>query len=70
MREKDFYIHYTALKYVLYAGHPGNNFKQLSKTVDVFNRLKTDNRMQYIKLISHWLYDMVKYRCSAIYIKS
>lgn len=70
MREKDFYIHYCALRYVLCAGQAGTLFKSSTKTIDVFRRLKIDNKLLYIKLISHWLYDMVKYRCSAIYIES
>jgi hypothetical protein len=70
MREKDFYIHYNALKYILEIGQIGSLFRSTNKNIDVFSRLSIDNRLTYFKLISHWLYDMVKYKCSAIYIQS
>ena len=70
MRERDLYVHYTAIKYVLEAGNAGTLFRSSTKSTDVFSRLKTDHRLLYIKLVSHWLYDMIKYKCSAIYLNS
>lgn len=70
MREKDFYTHYIAIRYILEAGNAGTLFPSSTKSTDVFSRLKVDHRLLYIKLISHWLYDMVKYKCSAIYLKN
>lgn len=64
MRERDLYTHYCTLKYVLEAGHVG------SLHPEVFSKMKTDSRLLYIRLLSHWLYDMVKYKCSAIYLQS
>lgn len=70
MREKDFYIHYNALKYVIEVGQAGTTGKAAGRSLDVFSRLSIENRLHFIKLISHWLYDMVKYKCSAIYLES
>lgn len=48
----------------------GTTGRAASRNLDVFSRLSVDNRLLFVKLISHWLYDMVKYRCSAIYLES
>lgn len=36
----------------------------------MFSRLKSETRLTQIRLISHWLYDMIKYKCSAVYLES
>ena len=67
MREKDFYIHLVALRYVIKAG---NVNKCYLRGTHIFADIRTEIKTILLELLSHWLYDMVKYYCSAIFIPS
>lgn len=67
MREKDFYIHLTALRYAVRAGYLNRSYL---RQVHVFAQISSEVKVILLRLISHWLYDMVKYCCSTIYIES
>ena len=67
MREDELYSHYTAILYILHCGHLNES---LQKRIHIYRRLSDLQHKKMLKLFSHWLFDMVKYICSAIYIKS
>ena len=67
MREKDFYVHLITMRYIIKAGHINKSYLRRSH---IFEYIKTEAKVIFLRLLSHWLYDMVKYHCSAIYLMS
>ena len=67
MREKDLYSHYISILYGLEFGHLNSS---LSEGRHIYGKISDDDQRKMLKIFSHWLYDMVKYYGSAIYLKS
>ena len=67
MREKDLYSHYISILYGLEFGHLNSS---LQDGRHIYEKISDDDQRKMLKIFSHWLYDMVKYYGSAIYLKS
>lgn len=62
MREKEFYTHLVALKYVLVVG--------IATPHPPLFKMKTHRQLALLRLLLEWLLGLVHYRCSALYLRS
>ena len=58
------YIHYVAMRYVLSIGNLRAN-----QRASVFDELSFNSTSRMFKNLTDWLYQMISYKFSAIYIK-
>jgi hypothetical protein len=68
MRENDIYMHYVAIKYALKFGDDLVMIKNYNKS-KIFGE-KNNEKNNLIELLIEWLFDLISYRCSALYIES
>jgi hypothetical protein len=62
MREKEFYTHFVALKYVIVVG--------IGRPHAPLFKMKTHKQLALLRLLLEWLLGLIHYRCSALYLKS
>ena len=63
IREKEYYAHLVALRYFMVVGIRNRNH-------NIFSKFKYQNRCELFLLLLDWLFNLIKYRCSAIYLSS
>lgn len=63
IREKKYYAHLVIVRYIIIVG-------LAHKEHNVFHKLKNSYRLEFFRLLSDWLYNLIHYRCSAIYLNS
>lgn len=62
IRQKEYYGHVVALRYFLVVG--------IAPKRNILTKFKYQNRCELFQLVLDWLYSLIKYRCSAIYLSS
>lgn len=62
IRQKEYYAHMIALRYFMIVG--------ITHKSNILSKFKHQNRFEMFQLFLDWLYNLIKYRCSAIYLSS
>jgi hypothetical protein len=62
IREKEYYAHLITIRYVLLVG--------LTRDQNIFMKIKGTYRLELFRLLLDWLFTLIQYRCSAIFLNS
>ena len=63
IREKHYYAHLVTIRYILLVG-------LTNKENNTFMKIKSSYRLSLFRLLLDWLFTLITYRCSAIYLNS
>jgi hypothetical protein len=68
LRDSEFYFHYVVVRYVLIVGD-SHHLRNVSET-NIYSKINADLKKSIFSLLIEWLYDLVDYRNSAIYVQN
>lgn len=66
------YMHFIAIRYALTLGHSLSltNSSKAKHSRSVYEKMKAKDKIYFYQYLLQWLFKLVSYRCSAIYLQS